>query len=323
MKSLSRVCFRSILAGWSLALFGFILLTTTTNALVPPAVVHITCGFVAGSAGAIVAYPFDYVKSQLQTEYGRAKYSGGFEAAIDIMKTGGPFALFRGVLINIVGIAPEKTIKLGVNDAARMAIQSHFGYLPLVGEVLAGGLAGMTQVAVTNPLELVKVRLQTSDMGIKDVLSQINGFGDLYQGAGACVARDAVFSAILFPVYAHAKVAMAAYLITTFGGGGAVIFWANLAAGSCAAAPAAAIATPMDVVKTRLQQAREDRGEEGMIVDVEQQNGFHVLQTIVREEGTEVLMSGWLERVVRSVPQFGVTLAVFDVLYDMAVKYTV
>ena len=327
--------------------------------IVPPSVVHTACGFVAGSAGAIAAYPIDFVKSQLQTEEGRAKYNGGVEAAVDIVKhePGGVFALYRGVGVNIVGIAPEKTIKLSVNNAVRTAIRAHFqGTLPFFGEVVAGGFAGMTQVSVTNPLEVVKVRMQTSEMTLKEVLGQLKSFGDFYQGAGACVARDVMFSAILFPLYAHAKVAMAAFFMThaaslaTGGDDTALMFWANMVAGSIAAAPAAALSTPADVIKTRLQQAREEQIEimpmDSTGLDEDDLNELclatvtvapdgsatagptncntpfmETLQSIVHDEGAEVLMSGWLERVVRSVPQFGVTLAVFDVLNTIAIQH--
>ena len=82
-----------------LVILGFAILADAL--MLPPAVVHTACGFVAGSAGAIAAYPIDFVKSQLQTEAGRAKYSGGLEAALDIVKEDGPLALYRGVPVQV------------------------------------------------------------------------------------------------------------------------------------------------------------------------------------------------------------------------------
>mmetsp|Transcript_25642 Transcript_25642/g.36165 ORF Transcript_25642/g.36165 Transcript_25642/m.36165 type:complete len:438 (-) Transcript_25642:2086-3399(-) len=403
------------------------LLVTASHALVavpPPAVVHIAIGFVAGSSGAIAAYPFDYVKSQLQTEKGRTKWNNGWEAACDIVQTekGGPFALYRGVMVNIIGVAPEKTIKLGVNSYLRnmfltTIMNSHTsGYvsvLPLMlfGEMMAGGIAGMTQVIVTNPLEVIKVRMQTSEMTLQEVLQQMKSIGDVYEGVEACVIRDSMFSATLFPLYAHAKVAIATALMGSMGAAGdatvvasTATFWANLIAGSVAAAPAAFIATPADVIKTRMQQAKKTQTQEEVetgqkedltVVDMVsmsttattskasssgapatstsswqrqpqvmkkrvvsysttlnyersippssskllQSNSsseyisatasiaegrsssfLKVASNIVTNEGPMVLLSGWAERVVRSVPQFGVTLAVFDVLTTLAIE---
>lgn len=318
----------------------------------PPALVHTAVGAIAGSTGAIAAYPIDFVKSQLQTDYGREKYKGGWDAAKDIIATSGPLALYKGLMVNVVGIAPEKTIKLGANSLMRGIVMGHFGYLPLAGEVFAGGFAGCTQVLVTNPLEVVKLKLQTSQMTIKDVMSQLQGLADLYQGAEACVARDAVFSAVLFPTYAHLKVALAASLVGGMGvSAESASFWANLFAGSFAAAPAALISTPADVVKTRLQQARtvDEESEEAILLGASLDDNYHrgntqvqlvspdqlslvpeekqgtsffsVMSTIAEEEGPEVLFSGWFERVVRSAPQFGVTLAMFDLLSTYAVNH--
>jgi solute carrier family 25 aspartate/glutamate transporter 12/13 len=231
-------------------------------------------------------------------------------------------------MVNVIGIAPEKTIKLSINNAARLAITSHFGYLPIAGEMVAGGFAGMMQVTVTNPLEVVKVRMQTSEMTVKEVLGQLNGIGDFYQGAGACVVRDMTFSAILFPLYAHLKVALAVALVAWAGSDadiGAATFWANMVAGSLAAAPAAVLATPPDVIKTRMQQANAPQNsafEDPLVAGQTQQtSAVEVLKTLVEEEGVGVLFSGCMERVVRSVPQFGVTLAMFDVLNTVAVEH--
>jgi solute carrier family 25 aspartate/glutamate transporter 12/13 len=241
------------------------------------------------------------------------------------VKEDGLLALYRGVIINVIGVAPEKTIKLSLNDAARLAIATQLGTLPLAGEVAAGAFAGMMQVIVTNPLEVVKVRMQTSDMTIRDALSQLKSFGDYYQGAGACVARDMIFSAVLFPGYAHAKVALAAALVSLAGSSdtGAASFWVNMIAGSLAAAPAALIATPPDVIKTRLQQSKQDSAFDDPLLSEQNQNmsAAQVLSKLLEEEGPGVLFSGWLERVVRSVPQFGVTLALFDVLNTIALEH--
>jgi hypothetical protein len=136
---------KMILFRKTLLLLSSLQLISGGDALVPPeALVHTGVAALAGSAGAIAAYPIDYVKSQLQTEEGRAKYKNGIEAAKDIVRSSpvGPFALYRGVWVNILGIAPEKTIKLTVNDYARLALTAHFdGHLPLAGEMLSGGIA--------------------------------------------------------------------------------------------------------------------------------------------------------------------------------------
>lgn len=86
----------------------------------PVALVHTSIGATAGATGAFVCYPIDLVKTKLQTAIGRAKYGkNSLQCALDIIQTSGPLALYRGVVVQIIGIAPEKTIKLFVNDAMR------------------------------------------------------------------------------------------------------------------------------------------------------------------------------------------------------------
>lgn len=60
-----------------------------------------------------------------------------------------------------MGVAPEKAIKLTMNDLIRSIFKDkQNGSIPLPAEILAGCTAGGSQVIFTNPLEIVKIRLQ-------------------------------------------------------------------------------------------------------------------------------------------------------------------
>ena len=74
---------------------------------------------------------------------------------------GGVRAFYRGVIPQLVGVAPEKAIKLTINDLVRKkATDPETGRISLGWEIAAGGMAGGCQVVVTNPLEITKIRLQ-------------------------------------------------------------------------------------------------------------------------------------------------------------------
>ena len=69
----------------------------------------------------------------------------------------------------------------------------------------------------------------------------------LPQGARACLLRDAPFSAIYFPTYAHLKQGFADKET------GVTSFPKILLAATLAGVPSASLVTPADVIKTRLQ----------------------------------------------------------------------
>lgn len=54
------------------------------------------------------------------------------------MRHEGFFGLYRGLLPQLMGVAPEKAIKLTVNDFVRDKFMDKNGYLPLYGEVISG-----------------------------------------------------------------------------------------------------------------------------------------------------------------------------------------
>jgi solute carrier family 25 aspartate/glutamate transporter 12/13 len=80
-----------------------------------------------------------------------------------------------------------------------------------------------------------------------------------------------------------------------------------LTAGAIAGMPAAYLTTPCDVIKTRLQvEAR--KGE------VAYTGLRHAASTIWKEEGFKAFFKGGPARIMRSSPQFGFTLAGYEVL---------
>ena len=128
------------------------------------------------------------------------------------------------------------------------------------------------------------------------------GLVGLYKGASACLLRDVPFSAIYFPTYNHLKRDL-------FGEGpnkklGVLQL---LTAGAIAGMPAAYLTTPCDVIKTRLQV--EARKGETKYTSLR-----HCAKTIWAEEGFRAFFKGGPARILRSSPQFGFTLAAYEVL---------
>ncbi|NXF09516.1 CMC1 protein, partial [Smithornis capensis] len=277
-----------------------------------------TLGSIAGAVGATAVYPIDLVKTRMQNQrstgsvVGELMYKNSFDCFKKVLRFEGFFGLYRGLLPQLIGVAPEKAIKLTVNDFVRDKFTKKDGSIPLPAEILAGGCAGASQVIFTNPLEIVKIRLQVAGeittgprVSALSVIKDL-GFLGLYKGAKACFLRDIPFSAIYFPVYAHSKMMFADE-------SGHVGGLNLLAAGAIAGVfplqgvPAASLVTPADVIKTRLQvAARAGQTTYTGVIDC--------FRKILREEGPTALWKGAAARVFRSSPQFGVTLVTYELL---------
>uniref|UniRef100_A0A673CS85 Calcium-binding mitochondrial carrier protein Aralar1-like n=1 Tax=Sphaeramia orbicularis TaxID=375764 RepID=A0A673CS85_9TELE len=271
-----------------------------------------TLGSIAGATGATAVYPIDLVKTRMQNQrstgsfVGELMYKNSFDCAKKVLRFEGFFGFYRGLVPQLIGVAPEKAIKLTVNDFVRDKFTDKDNNIALLAEILAGGCAGGSQVIFTNPLEIVKIRLQVAGeittgprVSALSVVRDLGFFG-LYKGAKACFLRDIPFSAIYFPVYAHTK----AQFADEHGRLGALQL---LTAGAIAGIPAASLVTPADVVKTRLQvAARAGQTTYSGVIDC--------FRKIMREEGFRALWKGAGARMCRSSPQFGVTLVTYELL---------
>lgn len=280
---------------------------------------HFLLGSVAGAFGAFMVYPIDLVKTRMQNQRGanpgQRLYNNSIDCFRKVIANEGFKGLYSGVLPQLVGVAPEKAIKLTVNDLVRTALTDKKSNTIYWGsEVLAGGTAGACQVVFTNPLEIVKIRLQVQGEVAKSAGAERRsamwivknlGLAGLYKGASACLLRDVPFSAIYFPTYSHLKKDLFGESPTKKLG---VV--QLLTAGAIAGMPAAYLTTPCDVIKTRLQvEARKgDTNYTGL---------RHAAQTIMKEEGFKAFFKGGPARIFRSSPQFGFTLASYEVLQSV------
>jgi solute carrier family 25 aspartate/glutamate transporter 12/13 len=111
---------------------------------------HFGLGSLAGAFGAFMVYPIDLVKTRMQNQrssrVGQMLYQNSWDCAKKVIKNEGFKGLYSGVLPQLVGVAPEKAIKLTVNDLVRGHFSSKDGKIWIPHEILAGGSAGACQV---------------------------------------------------------------------------------------------------------------------------------------------------------------------------------
>jgi len=130
--------------------------------------------------------------------------------------------------------------------------------------------------------------------GIISIVRELGIFG-LYTGLRATILRDVPFNAIYFTSYAYLK-----HYLQPDGDLSTVEY---LFAGTLAGSLAAAVDTPADTIKTRLQNGKYNyKGVADAFV------------TICKEEGPSALLKGVLPRVLIISPLFGITFTAFEYL---------
>jgi len=268
---------------------------------------NLIMGGTAGIIGACCTYPLDMVKTRMQNQKSGAQrmYKNSLDCFLKILRMEGVRGLYRGLPAQLVGITPEKAIKLTANDFLRNRFtDKKTGEIRVIHEAIAGSVAGFSQVIVTNPYELVKIRLQTATISGKpikplDVVRELGPRG-LFTGASACLLRDVPFSAIYFTLYGNLKK-------WSRDENGHLPIQKLFLSSAGAGMVAAVSVTPADVIKTRLQV----KGDKS----VTKYTGIaDCFSRIVREEGPKALFKGSVPRMMIISPLFGITLMVYEVL---------
>jgi len=129
-------------------------------------VANTVSGMGAGVTEAICAVtPVETIKTRVNDDLrrGTKRYTGAPDAVVKIMKSEGPLGLYRGALPTI--------LKQGTNQAVRMPLQVQFFQLISLGDEtkkksplyngIAGAMAGVGSVFLTQPQDCVKSRMQS------------------------------------------------------------------------------------------------------------------------------------------------------------------
>ena len=188
--------------------------------------------------------------------------------------------------------------------------------------MMAGGSAGLCQIVVTTPMELLKIQLQDagrvaaqlraqgqstahlpkiSALSITKELLATKGIFGLYKGTKATMLRDVSFSMVYFPLFAN---------LNKLGprkspDSPEAVFWWSFISGCAAGSISAAVVNPADVVKTRLQLLNKGAGEENYngIVDAFKQ--------ILKNEGPSAFFKGAMVRMIIVAPFYGIAQMVY------------
>ncbi|XP_053705687.1 solute carrier family 25 member 45 [Synchiropus splendidus] len=268
-------------------------------------------GSISGALGIAFGYPFDTVKVRLQAQ---TLYRGIFNCVVQTYTHEGIHGFYKGMLFPLVSTGFSNSIVFGCySNSLDYLTQSQRsrrsqGQPPSLVHVFnAGCVAGLVQVCLMAPIELVKVRMQGQATTSKyhgsfhcvaTILKEA-GPGRLFCGWQAHMLRDVPCYGLYFWAYEVTCNALTergrqpdTFTILLAGGVAGVASW------GCA--------TPMDVVKARLQLS----GAGGPTY-----RGFlDCILVSFREEGVRVFFKGLMLNSIRAFPVNALTFLSYEYL---------
>ncbi|KIK92429.1 hypothetical protein PAXRUDRAFT_829973 [Paxillus rubicundulus Ve08.2h10] len=198
-------------------------------------------GGAAGAAVDVLFFPIDTVKTRLQSAQGFVK-AGGFRG------------IYKGIGSVVVGSAPGAAMFFSTYEMAKQSLPLH-GQLAPLNHMISASIGEVAACLIRVPTEVIKTRTQTSSYGSSATTSfaaakmvmRHDGIKGFYRGFGTTIMREIPFTSLQFPLYELLKMRLSLAL-------GSRPLRAPEAAicGSIAGGVAAALTTPLDVLKTRV-----------------------------------------------------------------------
>ncbi|XP_018427535.1 PREDICTED: solute carrier family 25 member 47 [Nanorana parkeri] len=279
--------------------------------------------FITGACGVMVGYPLDTVKVRIQTQ---RNYTGIWHCIHSTYKMEKVSGFFKGMSMPISTVSISSSIVFGVyRNFLHNLCKLKYGTANIKPSkfdiFISGYAAGGVQVLVSSPADMAKVRLQTQvsphhsstcallarpkytgPVHCLLTIAKEEGFFGLYKGVFALMFRDCHSFATYFLSYAVFR----EWFVPVDQGN--TEFMGVLLAGGLAGVVAWGIATPMDVIKARLQvDGMTQQRYRGVI---------HCVTESVRTEGFSVLFKGLSLNCLRAFP---VNMVVF-LAYEAVLK---
>ncbi|CAG0906334.1 unnamed protein product, partial [Cyprideis torosa] len=179
----------------------------------------------------------------------------------------------------------------------------------ILGNLLAGGVAGMVSKTSVAPLDRVKILLQAHQKdyaqarGVFSCLASVfrqEGLRHLYKGNGAQMVRIFPYAALQFTSFEIYKRLYASML-------GPHSHAGRFMAGSCAGVTAVTITYPLDVVRARLAFQGPHQHLYRGIADV-------LRNIFLKEGGLRGLFRGYLPTIAGMIPYAGLSFYCFETM---------
>ncbi|CAG8983097.1 hypothetical protein HYALB_00004539 [Hymenoscyphus albidus] len=317
---------------------------------------HFVAGGIGGMTAAAVTAPLDVLKTRLQSDFYQQQLSqsrlakgisphahlSAFRSGIlhfretfqilgSVHRVEGFRALFKGLGPNLVGVVPARSINFFVvgNGKRIIADYGNNGKESAWVVLCAASLAGIVTSTVTNPIWMIKTRLQLDKNVVEeaggtakrvyknswDCIKQVvrkEGIRGLYKGMSASYL-GASETALHWVLYEQMKTSLAKREAKLLESGRQRTLWDNIVdwTGSTGAAGgaklvAALVTYPHEVARTRLRQGPKANGK------LKYTGLLQCFKLVWKEEGMVAMYGGLTPHLLRTVPSAAIMFGMYE-----------
>jgi solute carrier family 25 iron transporter 28/37 len=272
---------------------------------------NMAAGAFAGIAEHTVMYPVDAIKTRMQilSPASQSVYTGVIQSTYRIATGEGILNLWRGMSSVVLGAGPAHAVYFATYEAVKHVMGGNqAGVHHPLAALSSGACATIASDALMNPFDVIKQRMQMhgsrkmyrSVLDCARYIYRTEGVAAFYVSYPTTLSMTVPFTALQFLAYESISTAMnpaKRYDPLT-----------HCMAGGVAGGFAAALTTPMDVIKTMLQTRGTAQDAELRTV-----NGFMAGCRLLRErEGVKGFFKGVRPRVLTTMPSTAICWSAYE-----------
>ncbi|TRX88586.1 hypothetical protein FHL15_010537 [Xylaria flabelliformis] len=272
---------------------------------------NMAAGAFAGIAEHTVMYPIDAIKTRMQIINPSAGtvYKGMIQSTMRIASGEGFMNLWRGMSSVVVGAGPAHAVYFATYEAVKHLMGGNrTGTHHPLAAATSGACATIASDALMNPFDVIKQRMQIQNSSkmyrsMTDCAKYVyrtEGLSAFYISYPTTLSMTVPFTALQFLAYES--------ISTTMNPDKAYDPFTHCTAGAVAGGFAAALTTPMDVIKTMLQTR-------GTASDAELRsvNGFVAgCKLLYQREGLRGFFKGVRPRIVTTMPSTAICWSAYE-----------
>jgi hypothetical protein len=263
---------------------------------------NIIGGSLAGTTEAILTWPFENLKTQMQFQGNQQSI---YQTAISIYKKGGLISFYRGLSPVLFFNIPKVISRFYAYDYSKNYLQDK-NIRGNTNIILSGLFAGFIESTfITVPSETIKTKMiKNPELTIRNIIKK-EGLKRLYQGYTPTLIRQSLNQASRFLFYQHYK----DYINKK---NSQFSPYHSLQGGIFAGIFSVIISTPADVIKTQMQEGKEEKI-------------IQIITKIYKTSGINGFWRGSLARMLRVAPGQGVMFFTYEGVsnYIDKLKYSI